>query len=151
MTQGGQETIQINAPPEKVYELVSDVTRMGDWSPECYRCEWQEGATGPAVGAKFKGWNKQGFIRWSTTPEVIAVEPGREFAFSTKFGEREGTRWRYRFEPSDGGTTLTESWEIMHEPSLMAFANRLLRRDRALAKGVQATLQRIKAAAEGSA
>ncbi|MGH9050843.1 MAG: SRPBCC family protein [Acidimicrobiia bacterium] len=45
-------SLHVDAPPEKLYELVSDVTRMGEWSPECRRCEWIDGATGPAVGAR---------------------------------------------------------------------------------------------------
>ena len=51
-------SIEIETPPERVYELVSDVTRMGDWSPECTSCSWTDGATGPAVGARFKARNK---------------------------------------------------------------------------------------------
>src|SRR5438067_13595274 len=94
----GEAKVHIDAPPESVYALVSDVTRMGEWSPECYAADWVDGATGPAVGAKFKGRNKQGFMRWSTTPEVIAADPGREFAFKTR-----ETTWRYQFEPAGTG------------------------------------------------
>ena len=45
--------IDIAAPPEAVWDLISDVTRMGDWSPECYRCTWLDGGTGPRAGARF--------------------------------------------------------------------------------------------------
>ncbi len=47
-------SIDIAAPPEKVYALVSDITRMGEWSPECRSCRWADEATGPTVGARFK-------------------------------------------------------------------------------------------------
>ena len=56
-------TIDVSAPPERVYGLISDITRMGEWSPECRRCEWIDGATGPAVGARFRGHNRLGPVR----------------------------------------------------------------------------------------
>ena len=64
----GEASVRVAAAPEKVYELVSDVTRMGEWSPETTSAEWIDGATGPAVGARFKGRNRNGVARWSTTP-----------------------------------------------------------------------------------
>src|SRR5438309_5036388 len=104
----GEVTLHVNGPPEKLYELVTDVTRMGQWSPETVRCRWLGEATGPAVGARLKGRNRRGIARWTTTPVVVSAEPGREFAFETA-----DTRWTYRFEPaSDGGTELTESFEM---------------------------------------
>ncbi len=143
----GQATIHIDAPPERVYELVSDVTRMGQWSPECYRCEWVGGATGPAPGARFKGYNRRGRIRWTTTPRVLTAEPGREFSFvAMVFGGRvAGARWSYRFEPADGGTLVTESYDA---PAIcMMF---FLRRSRGteLEAGMRLTLERVKLAAE---
>ena len=75
--------IDIAAPPEQVYRLVSDITLMGQWSPECIRCAWTPGATGPAVGARFKARNKgRRGPAWFNTPVVTAAEPGREFAFN---------------------------------------------------------------------
>jgi hypothetical protein len=79
----GQATVHINASPEKGYEVVTDVRRMGEWSPECRRCEWLDGATGPTVGARFKGSNRNGIVRWSTKPRVLVADEGREFAFAT--------------------------------------------------------------------
>ena len=150
MSEAGEVTVHVDAPPERVYELVSNVTRMGEWSPECYRCEWQGGASGPAVGARFKGWNKQGVIKWSTTAEVKAADPGREFAFSTMGGDREQTRWRYRLEPSGGGTDVTESYEAIHTPWPVKMAEKVIMRNRPeqLQKGMRATLDRLKAVAE---
>ena len=151
----GQARVHISAPPEKVYDLVSDVTRMGEWSPETVRCEWIDGAIGPAVGARFKGANKRGIARWSTKPEVVVADPGHEFAFVT-IGSG-STRWTYRFEPSaDGGTDATESFELLDDmPWLIATADRYVLRikDRKadLERGMQRTLERIKTAAEGSA
>lgn len=77
------ESIRINAAPETVYALVSDVTRTGEWSPVCKECWWDEG-DGPRVGVVFTGRN---------------VTPGRVF-------------WTYRMEEVNGGTELTETWEF---------------------------------------
>lgn len=58
--QQGRETIDILAPSGRVYDLISDITWMGHWSPECYRCVWLDGATGADVGARFRGYNRVG-------------------------------------------------------------------------------------------
>ncbi len=72
----GEARIVIAAPADRLWSMVSDVTRMPEWSPETYRTSWLGGATGPAVGAKFRGWNKKGPIRWATNPKVTECEPG---------------------------------------------------------------------------
>ena len=148
--------MHVSAPPEKVYELVSDVTRMGEWSPETAKGEWIGGATGPAVGARFKGTNKRGLMRWSTKPEVVAADAGREFTFVTK-GMGPSTKWSYRFEAAaDGGADVTESFEMLDDlPAFIRFADRYVMgiKDRKadLEQGMQQTLERLKKAAEGSA
>jgi hypothetical protein len=126
---------------------------MGEWSPECFKCEWRDGATAPAVGARFRGSNKQGLLRWSTVAEVVAAERGREFAFTTKSGARDATRWRYVFTPADGGTDVTESYEIAYEPGYVRLAERLFMRgrDQQRKDGMRTTLYRIKAVAEATA
>jgi uncharacterized protein YndB with AHSA1/START domain len=152
----GAAMMHVNAPPELVYELVSDVTRMGEWSPETVRCRWLRGATGPAVGARFKGTNRRGFTRWSTKSRVLAAEPGREFAFvaSVLLFRREMTKWRYQFEPAvDGGTNVTESFEMVDDvPRYISFVERSLMniQDRRadLEVGMQHTLERVKGVAE---
>src|SRR5688500_3788588 len=111
----GEASVYVDAPPEKVYEVVTDVTRMGEWSPECRHCEWLDGATGPTVGARFKGSNKNGIFRWSTKPEVVVADEGREFAFATSLGGKDGTKWSYRFEPEGGGTKVIESFELLND------------------------------------
>ena len=68
---------QIKASPESVYAAISDVTRMGEWSEECYACEWHEGFDGPAVGACFDGHNRNGHLTWTTQGKVIEADPGR--------------------------------------------------------------------------
>src|SRR5437899_4400364 len=115
----GELRLHIDVPPEKLYDLISDVTRMGEWSPETVRCQWIGGTSGPAVGARFKGTNKRRIFRWSTKPEVVAAERGREFSFVTK-SRGPSTKWTYRFEPtSGGGTDLVESFELVDEYSFV--------------------------------
>jgi hypothetical protein len=151
----GEAQIDVAAPPSQVYEIVSDVTRMGEWSPETIRCEWLGGAHGPAVGARFKGTNKHGIARWSTKPRVTAADPGHEFAFVIDFRGREATKWSYRFEPVEGGTRVTESFEVMSDqPWFFTAADRYLMRvtDRQadLVQAMQQTLARIKAVTEAT-
>ncbi len=147
----GQASIHVNASPEAVYDLISDMPRMGEWSPECYRCEWVDD-DGPAVGTRFKGHNRIGPMRWSAGGRIAVADRGREFAFVTLYKDRrEETRWHYRLEPNGGGTDVTESYEFVWAPWYIRFADLFLPRDRQLRRGMELTLQRIKLAAEGAA
>lgn len=147
----GEVRIHVEVPPQRVWSLLADLDRMGEWSPECYRVEWLNGAKSPATpGARFKGWNRYGRMQWSVTCEVTAVEPNQELAWSTVDGDREMVRWRYRFEPADGGTDLTESFEVMWLPFMARLAEDVLMRDRDRRReqAMRTTLERIKALAE---
>lgn len=147
-------TVDINASPETVYALVSDITRMGEWSPECIRCSWVRGATGPVVGARFKATNKgRRGPAWSNAPIVTVAEPGRQFAFNRSGPGIGSYTWRYVMEPTATGTRLTESFEA--ERPLGAVMSWLTEqwtgsagRDADLHAGMVTTLDRLKAAAE---
>jgi hypothetical protein len=144
--------VHVDAPPEIVYGVVSDVTRMGEWSPETVKCEWLDGAVGPAVGARFKGKNKRGIATWSTKPTVVVANPGREFAFEVDTD----VRWTYRFDAEGTGTRLTESFEMLRDIRwYYAFAERWVMRikDRRtdLERGMTVTLERIKRVVESDA
>jgi uncharacterized protein YndB with AHSA1/START domain len=148
----GSASTRIAAPPERVWELVADVTRTGEWSPECYRCEWLSAPPGPRVGARFRGHNRLGPFRWSLNCVVTACTPGREFAFATVVGSNEATRWRYLLSPAEGGTEVVQSFEWIREFWLLRPFAVLLkaRRQAALIAGMQTTLARLKRAAEAS-
>jgi len=77
----GSVSVVIRATPQHVYDLVADVTRMGEWSPECYRCEWIGRTARAEPGARFKGYNRSGLIRWSNVSEIVTADRGRELAW----------------------------------------------------------------------
>ncbi|NND75129.1 MAG: SRPBCC family protein [Ilumatobacter sp.] len=145
----GSATTTIAAPVADVFAAVTDVTRMGEWSPECVAGRWV-GAEGPAVGARFQGDNVVAFgpvplKRWSTTSEVVGYEPNALFEFVT-----EGhTNWRYEFAERDGGTEVTESFSY---PPYLGWQKwvygRLANRRTAMTKGMAKTLGRIKESLE---
>ena len=140
--------MRIAATPDRLYDLVSDVTRMGEWSPECRGGEWLDRASGPTVGARFRGYNRMGPYRWSTTSKVVVADAGREFAFTVMARGREATRWRYRFQRVDDETVVTESYEFVWAPWYLAIGDVVMRRDRQLRKGIRSTLARLKTAGE---
>ena len=78
----GLALTEVCASPSQLYDAVSDVRRMGEWSPECQRCEWIDEAVGPAVGARFKGRNRRGIIRWSQRRESLWLTPVRSSPLS---------------------------------------------------------------------
>ena len=100
----------VAASPEVVFALVSDLTRMGEWSPENTGGRWAKGATGPAVGATFKGTNANGRRKWTTDVTVTRCEPGVAFAFDVDAGPLAVANWAYTIEPTEGGCRVTETW-----------------------------------------
>ena len=104
-------SVDVEAPPDLVWRLVSDLPRMGRLSPENAGGRWLRGATGPALGARFRGTNRRGWRRWSTSVVVTECEPGRRFAFEVSSFGLAISRWTYEVTPRGAGTTLTESWD----------------------------------------
>ncbi len=125
----GTATIEINATPHDVWAALTDVTRMGQWSPECIAARWVPDATGPVKGAKFEGDNEARFAgrvvkKWTTTSEVTACEPDSRFEFCAAGY----TTWSYELQPVAGGTRVTESFS--YEPQgLMGFVYETSLRD----------------------
>lgn len=142
----------INATPEALYDIISDVTRMPELSPEIRKCTWVKGATGPAVGARFRAINTLGGLNtWPNWPVVLTADRGREFAVSRTeplFGTLE---WRYRFIPEGGGTRVIESYTVTKPLTKTAyFLLRLGDKDRAgtMRQGMATTLDRLADLAE---
>jgi Polyketide cyclase / dehydrase and lipid transport len=144
--------VHVDAPAERVYEMVSDITRMGEWSPETVKVEWLGGASGAAPGARFKGHNRIGARRWSTKGKVAVAEPGREFVFDiSSVFNLPVARWGYRMTPEGAGCTVTESWEDLRGRTMMIVgraATGVADREQQNLAGMRATLDRLKAKAE---
>jgi uncharacterized protein YndB with AHSA1/START domain len=147
----------IEAPPELLYDVVADVTRTPELSPEIVTCEWVDGATGPAVGARFRAKNHAGRgPDWHNTPVVTVAERGREFAFSRTEKGAGTIVWRYVFAPEGQGTRVTESYEVTRPLTLFGwfvigvlYGNKDRRAD--LHRGMTQTLERLAALAEKDA
>lgn len=150
------ESIVITAPADVVYDLVSDVTRMGEWSPEATGARRVDGPL--QVGDTFIGLNKRGLVRWFTTNTVLAADRGAEFEFDTNFGPLPVSRWRYDFEDTGEGTTrVIETWLDRRQGLLsvpVKVTGQLIipgnREDHNRANMVQ-TLRRLKEVAESAA
>jgi hypothetical protein len=144
-------TVHMAASPEKIWALVSDVTKIGRYSPETFEAEWLDGATGPAVGATFRGHvkrNGKGPTYW-TTCTVMASEPGRAFAFGVGSGDKPLNVWRYELAPSGEGTDVTESFTLAQTVPLRIYWACLgWARGKTNRNGMQTTLERIKAEVE---
>jgi hypothetical protein len=149
------DSVVVNVDADDLYALVSDVTRMGEWSPQCRACWWDEGG-GPTVGTYFTGRNDDGKRTWETRSRVVAADPGREFAWVVNDG---WVRWGFTVEPlkdPDGGTRLTESWAFLPE-GIEGFHGRFGEhaekqieiRTRSAREGIPVTLAAIKRTAEG--
>ncbi len=145
-------SVVVRTSPEALYDLVSDVTRTGEWSPVCTACWWDDGASG-RVGDWFTGRNETPDRTWETRSQVVAADRGREFAWLV--GGRL-VRWGFLLEPVDGGTRLTETWEFL-PAGQQHFAERygdaaqaqVEERTRAAHAGIPVTLAAIKRIAEG--
>ena len=101
---------EINATPQAVWALVSDLPRMGEWSPENQGGEWVKGATGPAVGAQFKGHNSSGTKSWNTTVKVFEYVPDTKIVFALMVGGSRWCDWVWEVSPTANGTLVTHSW-----------------------------------------
>jgi hypothetical protein len=145
------ESIVVACSAETLYDMVSDVTRMGEWSPVCTGGRWEDG-DGPRAGAWFTGTNEVPGRTWETRSQVVTADRPREFAFLVGGA---WVRWGYTFIPVAGGTLLTESWEFL-PAGIEGFHSRygdeaeaqIANRAEAAHTGIPETLAAIKKAAE---
>lgn len=125
MTQPVSVVREIAAPVHTVWSLVTDLPRMGEWSPENQGGEWLHGATGPAVGAEFKGRNANGKRSWSTKVKVTECDAPRRFVFALMVGRSNWCDWVYEVEPTATGTRVTHSW-IDHRSKFVSRLGKVL-------------------------
>lgn len=146
------DSVTVARDPAAVYALVSDVTRIGEWSPVCKACWWDDPAAGAVVGAWFTGRNVLPERTWETRSQVVAAEPGREFSWEVNNG---WVRWGFTVEPADAGSRLTQHWRFLPK-GLEGFRERfgadadaqIAQRSELALSGIPATLAAIKATAE---
>ena len=146
-------TQDVAAPAEQVWALLSDLTRMPEWSPENDEVSWIGGATEAAVGAKFRGSNHNGGKSWKSTGEITSLDPGHSFAFLTTVGPIKVAEWGYEVTPTDAGCRISETWTD-RRGGLMKVLSKLATgvddRESHNRDGMQQTLRRIAATAEGT-
>lgn len=146
-------TVFVAAPPSLVWTIVTDLPRMGELSPENAGGRWLDGATGPAVGTRFRGVNRNGAKQWWTRVRVIEYVPQRLFTFDVRspFGVRV-SRWSYVLAPADGGAALTENWYRLGSVFVRRFLGPLVtgQADRVgfNVESIEHTLAAVKARAE---
>lgn len=146
-------TQDIGAPAERVWTMVADLPRMGEWSPENAGATWLRGATGPKAGATFSGSNENGNKRWKTSGTIVDADPGRLFTFRITAKGFKVAEWRYEFETTATGCRVTETW--IDQRGLIAkklgkpvsgVADRVAHNRRTM----EQTLERLKHAAESA-
>lgn len=144
----GSASIEIDASPEVVYAVLSDIGRISELSPECYKAVWEDGATGPAVGAAFRGYNRNGGNEWDAGCVVVAAELGKEWAFEVPAPDGRNTTWRYLIEEDGSGSRVTESFD---SPILDSEYFQKINRHELLVQNIATTLDNLKTVAEAEA
>ena len=143
----------VAASADAVWELVSDLPRMGEWSPENEGGAWIKGATGPAPGAAFRGSNRHGGKSWKTIAKVVHAEPGHRFSFRVTAMGLPVALWAFDITPTDGGCTVTESWTDLRPgffKPIAAKATGVSDRTAHNSSTMEQTLANLAAAAEAS-
>ncbi len=152
MTPDIQVARSIAAAPAAVFAALTDITRMGEWSPETERAEWNDGATEPAVGATFTGYNRNGDKDWATEATIVELVPDERFFFDCSARGFVFSKWGYSIEPTEGGCVVTEYAQDLRPESALEYSAQVsgvsdrLTHNRA---GMEATLERLARALEG--
>jgi Polyketide cyclase / dehydrase and lipid transport len=145
-------TQEIAAPAGTIWNLISDLPRMGEWSPENTGGSWAKGASGPSVGAKFVGTNRNGSKSWKTTCTIVECSAPTTFAFDVAVGPVKVAHWAYRIDDKDGRSLVTESWTDRRgwlATKLGGPASGVADRAAHNRAGMEETLRRLAASLEG--
>jgi uncharacterized protein YndB with AHSA1/START domain len=110
-----EASVKISASPEAIWAVISDVTRVGEWSGECRRCEWVGDARAPVPGARFRGRNHRGGVRWTRLNEVIGVARPHTLVWRTvaRAPYLDSTEWRMSLVEEGEGTRVSESFQVL--------------------------------------
>jgi hypothetical protein len=143
----------IGAPIDAVWNVVSDVTRVGEWSGECQSCAWVGGADSPVPGAQFRGRNRRGSMRWSRLNEVVRSEPPHSFVWRTvaRFPYLDSTEWRVSLAEDGSSTRVTEAFQILRlSKPIEGLLNVVMPAHRDRSADLAADLDRLKSLVEAS-
>jgi uncharacterized protein YndB with AHSA1/START domain len=151
-----ERSVVVAASPEELYDMVADLTRMGEWSPACTGVTWDDGA-GPSVGSWFTGHNKMGDRDYDTRCEITDAQRPTTIAWMQRGREEGFTEWRYAFLPVEGGTEVSETWTLIRDLPTQGGAttspteaeDRRKRMIELFSTGIEQTLAKLKSAAEG--
>ena len=141
----GETSIEIGASPEAVYAILPALSRISELSPECYKAEWEGGATEAAVGAKFRGYNDNGGHKWDQGCVVVAADPAKEWSFEVPADDGRSTVWRYQIEATASGCQVTESFD---SPLLDGEFFQKINRHKLLLDNIAKSLANLKVVAE---
>ena len=157
----GEASVWIAVAADVAYAAVTDLPRMGEWSPENFGGDWV-GADAAVVGATFRGRNRDAQNEWETLATVIEAEPPRRFAYCVAPPGEVGTVWRYAFRPEQQGTAVTEAfewyWTAVPDEGFRGRVGRMpideaaaavAHRERHLRQQVEATLARAQTVTRG--
>jgi uncharacterized protein YndB with AHSA1/START domain len=141
----------VAATPSEVFAALTDISRMGEWSPETFRAEWNEGHDGPALGAVFTGHNRNGDKEWTTEATIVELVPDERFFFDCTVRGFVFSKWGYAIEATESGCRVTEYSQDLRPESSLAYSAEVsgvedrVTHNRA---GMEATLQRLAEAFE---
>ncbi|HEX6421749.1 MAG TPA: hemerythrin domain-containing protein [Acidimicrobiales bacterium] len=117
----GRVEVVVPVPVGALWRVVSDVTRVGEWSHECRRVEWLDGATRAGPGVRFRGTSKAGPWSWSRVNEVVAADAPHTLVWRTiptaLFPD--STEWRIELSADEGGTRVVQSFRLLRVPPLL--------------------------------
>ncbi len=118
----GQVEVVVQAPIEAVWRVVADVTRVGEWSHECRRVEWLDGASSAAPGVRFRGVNKAGPWSWSRVNEIVVADEPHTLAWRTipTLLYPDSSEWRITLTSVDDGTRIAQSFQVLRAPAVLA-------------------------------
>ena len=147
-----QVEVVIGSPAAIVYDLLTDISRMAQWSPEVTSCHWVRGASVAQPGARFRGWSRKGWRRWSTLSVVTVAQRGSLFEWRVTFVGRPVATWRYAMIPNHERSTTVRETVLDERGAMLRRVSPYItgsrdRRDRNN-ETMHVTLDRLKAAAE---
>ena len=123
VSRSGRVQVDVQATPIQVWQVLTDVPRIGEWSHECRTAQWLDGADQAAVGTRFRGTNKARFARWSRPCTISVLDAARRFTYRTNGGIMgDATEWTFTLEPAGSGCRITQCFEIISLPRAAEWA-----------------------------